>query len=60
MNSPRWQGIRDIILFFAGLVGIGYEAIAMTEPRTVLIALYGGMLGFPFAALADRIRSGDK
>lgn len=62
MSSPRrpkppWPFVRDVVLFVAGLGGIGYEALSGLE-RPTLLLLYAAMVGLPAFLRADE-RNGD-
>lgn len=53
----RFEDWRDIVLFFGGLGGVFYEALARETARPTLVMLYAAMLGLP-AALYQK-RNGD-
>jgi hypothetical protein len=42
-----WPRLRDIILFFSGLIGVAYEALAQGAERPTLLLLYAAMMGLP-------------
>jgi hypothetical protein len=42
-----WPRLRDIILFFSGLLGVAYEAATHHAERPTLLLLYAGMMGLP-------------
>lgn len=43
----RWPFIRNVILFFGGLLGVGFEAVARSGERPSLLLLYAAMMGLP-------------
>jgi hypothetical protein len=47
---------RSLILFVAGLAGLAYEALAVSEPRPTLLVMYAGMLGLPAFIELDSTR----
>lgn len=53
-EPPRW---REIVLFLAGLVGVGSEAwtsLSGSDPADpTLIAVYAVMMGLPFVMRKD-------
>lgn len=46
--------LRELILFFVGIAGVGYETLAEHADRPYLLALFGGMLGLPWIVDLDR------
>lgn len=44
---------RDLVLFVAGLLGIGYETLLEDVDRPALLALFGGMIGLPWFLRRD-------
>lgn len=49
----HWPIIRDIILFFAGLLGVANEALSSGVERPTLLLLYGAMMGLPIVLRKD-------
>lgn len=49
----QWPIIRDIILFFSGLGGIGF-LLATSNPDPIFLAIFAGMIGLPIPLRADR------
>lgn len=43
----RWPLIRAVVLFFAGLVGVGYETVFEHSDRPTLLLLFAAMIGLP-------------
>ena len=60
MPTPtRFEDWRDIILFFSGLGGVVYEAVARDAARPTLLMLYAAMLGLPAALQAKKRNGGE-
>ena len=55
-QKPTWKSLRDIILFFGGLLGVGFETIVADTPRESLLVLFAAMLGLPAFLRADEKR----
>ncbi len=47
---------RDSILFFSGLIGVGYETFGENAERPTLLILFGAMMGLPVFLNADEAR----
>jgi len=47
LTKGPWPVIREVMLFFGGMVGVGYEAIAKDIERPFLLAVYSVMMGIP-------------
>jgi hypothetical protein len=43
----NWPVIRDVLLFSAGLIGVGHETIIATTERPTLLILFAAMMGLP-------------
>ena len=54
-----WPAVRDVILFFGGLVGVAHEALASGTPDPTLLLLYAAMMGLPAFLRQDERRGGD-
>lgn len=54
----EWNKARDIILFFAGLAGIGYETVISASPSETLVIAFMGMMGLPIFLRADERKNG--
>lgn len=48
-----WPWLRDVILFFSGLLGSVYETVVATTDRPELLILFAGMMGMPYFLRAD-------
>ena len=55
-----WPWVRDIVLFFAGLAGVAYEAAAQSGERPTLLLLYAAMMGLPAFLRQDERNGGRK
>jgi hypothetical protein len=56
----NWQTLRDAILFFAGLAGVGHETlISHAGERPTLLLLYAAMMGLPAFLRADEKKNGN-
>jgi len=49
-----WPVIREMVLCIAGLVGVGYEAVAQQAERPTLLLAYLAMMGL--SAVAPMVR----
>lgn len=57
----RWdRRIRDLVLWAIGIYALWNELFQEPEIRPLAIPIIAGVLGFPFAALADERRRGGK
>ncbi len=54
MRVLKFGPVRDVVLLISGLTMLGYETLAPTEPRIVLITVAAAMIGLPATFLADR------
>jgi hypothetical protein len=54
----NWQSLRDVILFFAGLMGVFNEAVLKAHADPQLLLLYGAMLGLPAILRSDERKNG--
>jgi hypothetical protein len=43
----QWPKIRDLILFTAGLAGVGYETLGTNVDRPYLLVVFMTMMGLP-------------
>jgi hypothetical protein len=48
-----WPGVRDAILFAAGLAGIGYETLSGKPVSPELLLLFAAMCGLPSVLRKD-------
>lgn len=46
-RAPTWPGLRDGILFFAGLAGVAFETLLRRPPDYGLLPLFAAMVGLP-------------
>lgn len=54
-----WPFLRDVILFFGGLIGIYHETFVVDFERPSLLVVFAGMLGLTVLLRADeKIRNG--
>lgn len=52
------RALRGIVLFLAGLAGIGYETFAAHGERPTLLILFAAMVGLPaFLSVDERKKS---
>lgn len=52
MNN--WPQIREVILFFGGLVGIAHETLTYGVERPSFLVLFAGMIGLPLWIAKDK------
>jgi len=52
------MAVREWVLFLVGIGIIGFEVLIQTEPRFIVLALAGGMIGLPGFLYTDRKLSG--
>ena len=45
-TRPRWSAVREVVLFLVGIGIVLYE-VMLPEPRWLIIAIAGGMVGLP-------------
>ena len=41
----RWNGIRNVLLFFGGLLGVLHETLTNHGERPTLLLLFAAMMG---------------
>lgn len=51
-KAPTWL-TRDLVLFVAGLLGIGYETVFEHFDRPTLLIIFGSMSGLPLFLRVD-------
>lgn len=44
---PRWDFVRTLTLFFAGLGGVIYEMIFVHPADPGMLVIFGAMMGIP-------------
>lgn len=45
---PKWTNVRDIVLFFGGLMGVFHETVISTSnERPTLLLMFAAMMGLP-------------
>jgi hypothetical protein len=42
---PRWRDLRDVILFFSGLLGVAHQTLVAPSPNPSLLVLFAAMMG---------------
>ena len=45
--EPKWPLVRDVVLFFGGMAGVGYETLGRDIDRPTLLLLFAAMMGLP-------------
>lgn len=50
----RFGPVRDVVLLVSGLALMFNEAVLQPEPRLIIMAAAGGMIGLPATLFADR------
>lgn len=61
-SKPPWwrrlsgRGLRDAVLFSAGLAGVAYETIFVQADRPTLLLLFAAMMGLPAFLRTDEHR----
>lgn len=43
----KWKVVRDILLFFGGMIGVANEAFFQATTDPTLLILFGAMMGLP-------------
>lgn len=56
----KWRLSRDGILFFVGLLGIGYETLVEQGDKPTLLILFGAMCGLPAFLRSDEAKTPPK
>lgn len=51
--STLWPPIRDILLFFAGLILSVHEVLTAGVERPIILGFLGAMMGLPLFLRAD-------
>lgn len=54
----KWQNIRDIILFIAGMSGVAHETFTAHAERPTLLILFAAMMGLPAFLRTDEKKNG--
>jgi hypothetical protein len=54
----QWPLIRDVALFFGGLLGVYYEAVFRTAERPTLLLVFAAMMGLPLVIRSDEKKNG--
>lgn len=54
MTKPRIT--RDTVLFWAGLIGVGYQTLVEKSDRPTLLITFGTMMGLPIFLGVDEIK----
>lgn len=57
--NMTWPRLRDVVLFFAGLGGVAYEAGFQAAERPTLLLLYAAMMGLPAFLRQDERKNGN-
>lgn len=55
-----WRGLRDILLFLVGVIGVAHETFLTPVPRVELLILFAGALGLPVFLRANQVDGGGK
>ena len=43
----KWKVVRDILLFFGGMIGVANEAFFQATTDPTLLILFGALMGLP-------------
>lgn len=52
----RWPLVRDVVLFFGGLLGVVHETFLSDLERPALLILFAAMMGLPAFLRTDEKR----